>query len=267
MKAARGAAGGARPLRDLAESLVDDARKSGADGAEVSVADGYEFHVDVRRGRIETLIEAGSRSVGLKIIKDKRTAYASSSDLAPSTLRRLVRNAVRRAELGSADEFAEIEDDQLRVGQGRVFLRGEEDLPVRGPAGDRSGLPREGAARGQAAGERHRIDLGRALILGGEGQGPPVGRDGRIGFEARVRGQAAGCSAADVDGPEVALRGEDNGVAVEGREAVVAVPSGGGTKAGQAQGEDDDRGQSEGFFHGRSFPGISQGSIVGTAGL
>ncbi len=108
MKAARGAAGGARPLRDLAESLVDDARKSGADGAEVSVADGYEFHVDVRRGRIETLIEAGSRSVGLKIIKDKRTAYASSSDLAPSTLRRLVRNAVRRAELGSADEFAEI---------------------------------------------------------------------------------------------------------------------------------------------------------------
>ena len=93
-------------LRDLAESLVTFARKCGADEAEVSVVDGYEFNVDVRKGRIETLIEAGSRSAGVRVIKDKRTAYASSSDLDMATLKRLVRNAVRRAELGSPDEFA-----------------------------------------------------------------------------------------------------------------------------------------------------------------
>jgi len=99
----------ARPepaLRDLAESLVEYARKCGAGEAEVSIVDGYEFNVDVRKGRIETLVEAGSRSAGVRIIKDKKTAYASSSDLDPATLRRLVRNAVRRAELGSPDEFA-----------------------------------------------------------------------------------------------------------------------------------------------------------------
>jgi len=93
-------------LRDLGESLVAYARKCGADEAEVSVVDGYEFNVDVRKGRIETLIEAGSRSAGIKVIKDKRTAYASSSDLDQGTLRRLVRSAVRRAGLGSPDEFA-----------------------------------------------------------------------------------------------------------------------------------------------------------------
>ena len=93
-------------LRDLAESLVTFARKCGADEAEVSVVDGYEFNVDVRKGRIETLIEAGSRSAGVRVIKDKRTAYASSSDLDTATLKRLVRGAVRRAELGSPDEFA-----------------------------------------------------------------------------------------------------------------------------------------------------------------
>ena len=93
-------------LRDLAEALVAYARKCGADEAEVSVVDGYEFNVDVRKGRIETLIEAGSRSAGIKVIKDKRTAYASSSDLDQGTLRRLVRSAVRRAGLGSPDEFA-----------------------------------------------------------------------------------------------------------------------------------------------------------------
>ncbi len=93
-------------LRDLAGSLVDFARACGADEAEVSVSDGYEFNVDVRKGRIETLVEAGSRVCGLRIIKDKKTAFASSSDLDPGTLKRLVRNAVRRAELGNPDEFA-----------------------------------------------------------------------------------------------------------------------------------------------------------------
>jgi len=97
----------ARPsLRELGESLIDYARGCGADEAEVSVVDGYEFNVDVRKGKIETLIEAGSRSAGIKVRKDKRTAYASSSDLDTGTLRRLVRNAVRRAGLGNPDEFA-----------------------------------------------------------------------------------------------------------------------------------------------------------------
>jgi len=102
----RAAKRAAPPLRGLAEALVAYALKCGADEAEVSVADGYEFNVDVRKGRIETLVEAGERSAGLRVIKDKRTACAGSSDLDMGTLRRLVRNAVRRAELGSPDEFA-----------------------------------------------------------------------------------------------------------------------------------------------------------------
>jgi PmbA protein len=93
-------------LRDLAESLVAYACRCGADEAEVSVSDGYEFNVDVRKGKIEQLIEAGSRVCGLRVIKDKKTAFASSSDLETGTLKRLVRNAVRRAELGNPDEFA-----------------------------------------------------------------------------------------------------------------------------------------------------------------
>jgi PmbA protein len=93
-------------LAGLAERLVALARKSGADEAEVSVVDGREFDVDVRKGRIEHLVEAGSRVCGLRVIRGGRTAYASSSDLAPDTLRGLVRNAVRRAGLASPDRFA-----------------------------------------------------------------------------------------------------------------------------------------------------------------
>jgi PmbA protein len=72
----------------------------------VGVGDGQEFSVDVRRGDIESLVEAGSRAMGLRIIKDGKTAFASSSDLTEETLTRLIRNAVKRAELGSHDPFA-----------------------------------------------------------------------------------------------------------------------------------------------------------------
>ncbi|MDD8016257.1 MAG: TldD/PmbA family protein [Acidobacteriota bacterium] len=93
-------------LMDLAESLVDFGKACGADEVEVSIVDGYEFNVDVRLGKIEDLVEAGSRAMGLRIIKDKKTAFASSSDMSRATLRRLVRRAVRRAELANPDPFS-----------------------------------------------------------------------------------------------------------------------------------------------------------------
>lgn len=93
-------------MKELAERLVAWGKADGADEIEVSVIEGREFSVDIRRGRIESLVEAGSRVLGLRVIKDKRTAVASSSDLEPGTLRRLVRNTVRRAKLAEPDEFA-----------------------------------------------------------------------------------------------------------------------------------------------------------------
>jgi PmbA protein len=95
-----------RFLLDLAEMIVGSAKACGADEAEATVSDGREFDVDVRRGRIENLVEAGSRVVSFRVIKDGKTAHAATSDLKPETISRLVGNAVRRAELGSADEYA-----------------------------------------------------------------------------------------------------------------------------------------------------------------
>ncbi len=96
----------AAELRGLAESLVVFARSSGADEAEITIGDGSEFGVDIRLGKIENLVEAGSRHLGLKVIKDMKTAYASSSDLTKETLRHLVRSAIQRAAFGSRDVCA-----------------------------------------------------------------------------------------------------------------------------------------------------------------
>ena len=82
-------------LMALAESLVTFGRSQGTDEIEVSILDGLEFSVDVRLGKIESLVEAGSRYLGLRVIKDSKTAYATSSDLDPGTLKRLLKNAIR----------------------------------------------------------------------------------------------------------------------------------------------------------------------------
>jgi PmbA protein len=92
--------------RDLAESIVSAGLKKGADQVEVSVSEGSEFSAEVREGRIEKLLEAGSRGLSLKVIVDHQVATASSSDLSKETLRLLVENALARARLASPDPCA-----------------------------------------------------------------------------------------------------------------------------------------------------------------
>jgi len=93
-------------LMDLAEKAVRFGLACGADEIEVGAGDDVEFGVDVRMGEIENLVEAGTRSMGIRVIKDRRTAFAGTSDLSPDTVERLIRGAVRRAELANPDPCA-----------------------------------------------------------------------------------------------------------------------------------------------------------------
>lgn len=91
-------------LQEMAVGFVDFGRSCGADEVEISLVEGREFNVNVRLGEIENLVEAASRSLALRVIKDRKTAQASTSDLTAETVRRLIRNAVKRAQLASRDD-------------------------------------------------------------------------------------------------------------------------------------------------------------------
>ncbi len=96
-----------RPLlSDLAEELIVLGKKEGADEMEVSIIDGYEFRADIRFGEIENLLEAGSRYLSIRIIKDQKTAYVTSSDLSNETLQHLLKKSIQRAVLANPDEYA-----------------------------------------------------------------------------------------------------------------------------------------------------------------
>jgi len=91
-------------LMNLAENLVTFGRVHGADEIEVTISDGSEFSVDIRLGEIENLTEAGSKMIGLRVIKDMKTAYATSSDFRKHTLQNLVKSSIDRAVLANADQ-------------------------------------------------------------------------------------------------------------------------------------------------------------------
>jgi PmbA protein len=93
-------------LESLASDVVALAMKAGASDAEVVAREGDEFSVNVRLGEVETLQESGSRGVGLRVFRGRRSASASTSDLTPEGIRLLVEGALALAQVTEEDPFA-----------------------------------------------------------------------------------------------------------------------------------------------------------------
>jgi PmbA protein len=91
-------------LQQKAQHVIDRARKSGASAADVMIREDDSFSVTVRMGEIETLKEAISRSLMLRVFIGKRTATSHTSDISEAVVDRLVDETVEMARLTSEDE-------------------------------------------------------------------------------------------------------------------------------------------------------------------
>jgi PmbA protein len=111
-----------RPLPDdgacqrFADQMLSLALAAGADEAEVLARDGSELEVKVRMGEPELVKEAGSRALGLRVIKDGRSAVTYTSDLSRSGLERLARESVELAALAEPDPTGALPDRALMAG-------------------------------------------------------------------------------------------------------------------------------------------------------
>jgi PmbA protein len=97
--------------RELAEHLLKRARAGGADAADILVAEGTEFSVTVRKGEIETLEEAGSKALGIRVFIGKRSATSYTSDFSSSALEALVADTVSMARVTGEDAAAGLPDE------------------------------------------------------------------------------------------------------------------------------------------------------------
>ncbi|HXU81329.1 MAG TPA: DNA gyrase modulator, partial [Polyangia bacterium] len=103
-----------RPLPDdraclrFAEQMLSLALKAGADDAEVLARDGSELEVKVRMGEPELVKEAGSRALGLRVLKDHRAAVTYTSDFQPEAMARFAAETVELAGLAEPDPNADL---------------------------------------------------------------------------------------------------------------------------------------------------------------
>jgi PmbA protein len=93
-------------LIQLGAQVVERARRAGADVAEAAVSEGAHLSVKVRMGEAELVEEAGSKSLGLRVMRGQQVAVTYTSDLTETGLARFIEDAVELAKLSQPDPFA-----------------------------------------------------------------------------------------------------------------------------------------------------------------
>ena len=70
----------------LAENIVEKALKSGADEAEVYLENRRDFELSVRNGNVETVRQATTKGIGLRVFKENKLGYSYTSDFSEQSL-------------------------------------------------------------------------------------------------------------------------------------------------------------------------------------
>jgi PmbA protein len=98
------------PLEELALRVIRMAKDRGIADIECTATEGDQFSVTVRMGEVETLTEAGSRGIGLRVLQGKCVGNAYTSDLTDDGIRHMVDSAVELSGITTEDPFAGLPD-------------------------------------------------------------------------------------------------------------------------------------------------------------
>lgn len=99
----------------IAKQVVEMAQARGATVAEAVLRTGAHLSATVRQRAPELVEEAGSRSLGLRVMLGQQVAVSHTSDLSRQGIERLVEDAVELARLSSPDSFAGAPDPSSLV--------------------------------------------------------------------------------------------------------------------------------------------------------
>ena len=100
-------------LIELGTKVMERALKQGADVAEVGISEGQHLSVKVRMGEPELVEEAGSKSLGLRVMRGQQVAVTHTSDFTEAGLSRFIDDALELANLSQPDAFAGPPDPSL----------------------------------------------------------------------------------------------------------------------------------------------------------
>jgi PmbA protein len=89
---------------EMAKNLVARASRSGVE-AEAIIVESLKTMIRVNAGQVQELSQAGSKGLGMRVIREGRMGYAYTSDFSATALEDTWRGALALAESADADEF------------------------------------------------------------------------------------------------------------------------------------------------------------------
>jgi PmbA protein len=98
---------------NLAEWVLDEARRAGATAAEVLGVAGESVEAGVRLGEVEKLKHSRERRLGIRVFCGQSSATAATAELERDALARFVAHTIEMARLSAADPWAGLPDPAL----------------------------------------------------------------------------------------------------------------------------------------------------------
>lgn len=89
----------------IGQDLLNKAKKLGADSAEVYIMHSQDLSVEVANGEIETLKNAETSGLGIRVYKNQGMGYAFSADFSGTALESVIHQAVANAAIVEKDPF------------------------------------------------------------------------------------------------------------------------------------------------------------------
>jgi PmbA protein len=100
-------------LREIASTVLEHARKSGATACETDVSEGFGQSTTVRKGEVETIEYNRDKGVGVSVYIGQQRGHASTSDFSVEAIRRTVEAAISIARFTASDPCAGLPEEAL----------------------------------------------------------------------------------------------------------------------------------------------------------
>src|ERR1017187_4829263 len=100
-------------LREIAQDLIQYARKQGASAASAEVSDGFGQGISVRNGEVETIEYNRDKGLSVSVYIGQRRGNASTSDFSPQAVRDTVDAALNIARFTAIDDCAGLPEVEM----------------------------------------------------------------------------------------------------------------------------------------------------------
>src|SRR3954470_951645 len=143
-------------LSDLAERLVEAARRAGADAADAVAVRGMSVSVEIRNGEVEESQRSEGDDIGLRVLLGKRQALVSTNDI-KANVAELAERAVAMAKVAPEDPFTGLADPALLAREFPDLDLVDPDLPAvellerRAKSAEAAGMAVKGVSKSEGA--------------------------------------------------------------------------------------------------------------------